>query len=158
MKCCLDCRKLEAEPRRGISAAADKSNLLLWGWRLWSDCAPTVGPEGEAGPCCRTSKAGFAEPASSQLATKLLLVLLLPLTWLLLGSHPAPGNSTLFQYLQPKLQASIASRLNLPHVGEKKTSHSENCHGRDLQTTGLAVSCSLSQPGSMPAAMGLVRQ
>lgn len=101
------------------------------------------------GPGCRTSKAGFAEPASSQLATKLLLVLLL------LGSHLAPGNSALLQYLQPKLQANIVSWLNLPHVGEKKTSHSENCHGWDLQRT---VSCSLSQLGSMPAAMRFVRQ
>ena len=36
MKCCLDCRKLEAEPRGGISAAPDEPDLLLWGWGLWA--------------------------------------------------------------------------------------------------------------------------
>lgn len=42
------------------------------------------------------------------------------------GQPLAQGNSTLFLFLQPELQASAASPLNLPHVGWKKTLYPES--------------------------------
>lgn len=155
MKCCLYCRKLEADSGRGISAAPDESDLLLWRWELWSGCPlhwRWAGKE-EQEPCCRVNNSGLTEPASRQLAIELLLVWPLPLVWLHLSSHPPRVTVPFFLYLQPELQANTAYWFNLPCVGWEKTQHPEN-----LLLLGLAVERSCSQmstiPGSVHATSG----
>lgn len=107
----------------------------------------------EQEPRCRAGKAGFAEPASSRLPTKLLLVLPLPLTWLLVSSHPPRATAPFF------CTRSLGFRqaLLLPwicYMRVERKPHTQKTRRRwDLRGTGLAVSCVPSQPGSVPAAV-----
>lgn len=134
MKCCWDGRKLEAEPRGGVSAAPDESHLLLWGWGLWPGCPH--GGQGrrrwrpvadQARPALQGQPAGHKTAARSASAPRLA------------STRQPMVRAPLFLYCQPELQPGAASRSNPPCW--KKTWRPEN-----LSLLGTAGDGSHGQP------------
>lgn len=113
----MDCRKLEAEPRGGISAAPEESNLSCSEDEGCAQAAPTVGREGGPGAPLQ-SQQGWLCRAGQQPATHKTAAGVASASHLASGQQPpAQGDSTLFLHPQPEPQASTASALNLPHAG-----------------------------------------
>lgn len=90
-------------------------------------------------PCCRANESGFAEPASRQLATELLLIWPLPLIWLLLSSHPPRATVPFFSTCSLSFrQALLMGSICHVWVGRKPNTQRTHCCW-NLQWRGLVV-------------------